>query len=134
MYAGNPINAMGNMMMMKRNAEQMLEEDDAMQIVIDTLNACITFISNEIVSHQSGMSPVIELMKDESLEDIQPKPRQFRKGEPVVPDLKSVDVPEEVIEKFFCGNNHDNKNVCTHSCNLDNPCIKDEECEGFIPF
>jgi len=58
MYAGNPIAAMGSMMMMKRNAEKLLDEDDSatdMNIVIETLNACIQLLSNEVTSHQSGM-------------------------------------------------------------------------------
>ena len=63
MYVGNPIAAMGNMMIMKRNAEKVLEEDDTatdMEIVIDVVNACIVFMSDEISSHQSGMTPVEE--------------------------------------------------------------------------
>jgi len=56
MYVGNPIAAMGNMMMMKRNAEKLLESDESMNIVIETLNACIQFMSDEITSHQSGMT------------------------------------------------------------------------------
>lgn len=58
MYAGNPVAAMGHMMMMKHNAEKLLNDDDNtddMMIVIDTLNACIQLLSNEITSHQSGM-------------------------------------------------------------------------------
>lgn len=64
MYVGNPIAAMGNMMLMKRNAEKILEDDDTatdMDIVINVLDACIAFMGDEITSHQSGMSPVEEL-------------------------------------------------------------------------
>jgi len=58
MYAGNPIAAMGYMMMMKRNAEKMIGTDDKMPVVIETLTACIRLLSNEVTSHQSNMSPV----------------------------------------------------------------------------
>lgn len=131
MYAGNPIAAMGNMIIMRSNAEKILKEndsDDHIPIVIDTLTACIKLLSDEVTSHQSGMSPV----------EYKPEGRQFRKGEPLIPvithilndnDLKLVDAPES----FFCGNSDEN-DICTHSCHLDNPCIKDENCEGFIPF
>ena len=76
MYAGNPIAALGHMMMMKRNAEKVLEddEDEDMFNVIATLNVCIKFMTDEITSHQSEMSPVID---NES--------RQFKKSEPLVP-------------------------------------------------
>lgn len=56
MYAGNPVAAMGNMMIMKHNAEQHLAEDERMNIVIETLTTCIGFMADEIVSHQSNMS------------------------------------------------------------------------------
>lgn len=97
MYVGNPVSAMGSMMMMKRNAEKLLNEenDKDMNIVIETLTACIQLMSNEITSHQSGMSPV--------------------------------------KKHFFCGF-EDTNNVCTASCNKDEPCIKDVKCEGFMPF
>ena len=64
MYAGNPVAAMGHMMMMKRNAEKLLDDgeqskEDSKQlgVVVDTLNACIQLLSDELTSHQSGMSP-----------------------------------------------------------------------------
>ncbi len=60
MYAGNPVSALGNMMMMKRNAENILKEGNGdrhtLHVVIDILTACISLMSNEITSHQSGMS------------------------------------------------------------------------------
>ena len=58
MYAGNPRSALGHMMMMKRNAEELLEEDpsaDDMEVVIDVVTACIKLLSDEITSHDSGM-------------------------------------------------------------------------------
>lgn len=63
MYAGNPVAAMGHMIMMRANAEKILEDnasDDHIPIVIDTLTACIKLMVDEITSHQSGMSPVVE--------------------------------------------------------------------------
>lgn len=108
MYAGNPVAAMGHMMMMKRNAEKMMNDDDNtddMEIVIQTLNACIQLLSDEMTSHQSGMVDITQM---------------------------GADKPE--VEKFFCGNEHVDENKCSHSCNLDNPCVKDEKCEGFMPF
>ena len=76
MYAGNPVAAMGHMIMMKRNAEKMHDEgDENMYFVIETLTVCIKFMSDEITSHQSNMSKV----------EYKPHGRQFRKGEPLVP-------------------------------------------------
>ncbi len=64
MYAGNPMSALGNMMMMKRNAETVKNEKDGsddMDIVIEILTACISLLSNELTSYQSTMSPVKKL-------------------------------------------------------------------------
>lgn len=61
MYVGNPMSALGNMIIMRSNAEKMLSDDDsteAMKVVIDTLTACIKLLSDEITSHQSSMSLV----------------------------------------------------------------------------
>lgn len=55
-YAGNPIGALGNMMMMKRNAEKLDETDVNKGIIIDILTTCIKFLADEVTSHQSGMS------------------------------------------------------------------------------
>lgn len=123
MCAGNPINAMGNMMILKRNAEKILEEDadERMNIVIETLTSCIKFMSDEITSHQSNMSQVEPVS-------------QFKKGEPLVPVEHTPDNLDDLsVEKFYCGNTDEN-DICTHSCHLDNPCVKDENCEGFTPF
>lgn len=72
MYVGNPIGALGNMMIMRRNAEKIKEEEGGeshdMDIVMQTLDACIDLLNREITSHQSGMTP---------------------------PDLKLVQVPDE---------------------------------------
>ena len=131
MYAGNPIAAMGHMMMMKRNAETIRDEDDIedvnMNIVIETLTSCIKFMSDEITSHQSNMSPIVDGHTLENLDDLKPELKDyqqeaidavkntgsthvtklFKKGEPLVPDLKSVDVPT-LGEKEDCPviNNH----------------------------
>jgi len=58
MYSGNSMSALGHMILMKRNAEQLLKEDETMNIFIEAITACISLLSNEITSHQSGMSPV----------------------------------------------------------------------------
>jgi len=73
MYVGNPVAAMGHMMMMLRNAETM-RKSKSNRIVKEVLTACIKLMSDEITSFQSEMSPV---MDNES--------RQFKKGEPLVP-------------------------------------------------
>ena len=57
MHGGNPVAALGHMMIMRRNADG-LTEDENQGIIIDVLNTCIKFLSDEIVSHQSGMTPV----------------------------------------------------------------------------
>lgn len=57
MYAGNPITALGNMMMMKRSAEKM-RSSKSNRIIKSILDVCIKFMTDEISSHQSGMSPV----------------------------------------------------------------------------
>ena len=110
MYVGNPISAMGNMMIMKRNAEnlvagdQIIEQDelDKLDTAIQTLNACIVFMSDEISSHQSGMSP--------------------EKG--VSPDFKSVKIP---VDRMYC---HVINNMCRYyTCQLDeNDDIAIEHC------
>lgn len=63
MFAGNPMQALGNMMVMKHNAEKMLKEDGNkdMNIAIDIFTACIALLSEELTSYQSGMTPVEEL-------------------------------------------------------------------------
>lgn len=59
MYAGNPMSALGNMIIMRSNAEKMLEdgEEDITQVevMIDVLTGCIKLLSDELTSHQSGM-------------------------------------------------------------------------------
>jgi hypothetical protein len=72
MFIGNPMTALGNMIMMKRNAEMMPAGDgddetpeDHKAIIIDIITVCIKMLSDEITSHQSGMSPV----EDQSGED-----------------------------------------------------------------
>lgn len=65
MYVGNPMTALGNMIMMRRNAEMMpvgTDEGETPEehkgIIIDIVTACIKMLSDEITSHQSVMSPV----------------------------------------------------------------------------
>ena len=58
MYVGNPVAAMGNMMMMLRNAEGM-RKSKSTRIVKQVLTTCIKLMSDEITSFQSEMSPVM---------------------------------------------------------------------------
>lgn len=59
MYVGNPIAAMGHMMMMHRNAKH-LEHDDKghREVVLEILATCIAFMKEEITSHQSGLTSI----------------------------------------------------------------------------
>ena len=66
MYAGNPVAAMGHMMMMKHNAEKLTKEEHS-GIIVDVVTACIGLLSNEITSHQSGMSPVVIRIEEHSI-------------------------------------------------------------------
>lgn len=68
MYVGNPVAALGQMMMMKRNAEQ-LDSDPNQAIIIDILTVCIKMMGDEITSHQSGMTPVESTKPDLKLVD-----------------------------------------------------------------
>ena len=69
MHVGNPISALGHMMMMKRNAES-LEDEAHKPVILEVLTACIQLLSTEITSHQSGMSPVDdEVSHDANLRD-----------------------------------------------------------------
>ena len=69
MYAGNPVAALGNMLLMRRNAESLGESDTDAPAIISVLDACISFMTNEISSHQSGMSPVEQSPQLELLDD-----------------------------------------------------------------
>lgn len=55
MFAGNPIAALGHMMTIRRNAEDLTDEEDR-DVIIDVMNTCIKLLSDEVVSHQSGMT------------------------------------------------------------------------------
>ena len=56
MYAGNPIAALGNMMMMRRNAEQLdVEDEPSRDVIVQMLTACISLLSDECTSYQSVM-------------------------------------------------------------------------------
>jgi hypothetical protein len=59
MYVGNPMSALGHMIIMRRNADG-LEEGEAKFAIIDVLNSCITLLSNEITSHDSGVVTINE--------------------------------------------------------------------------
>jgi hypothetical protein len=60
MYAGNPIAALGNMMMVHKNATDLSDDDmdnETKKVVVDIIATCITLLSDEVTSHQSGMTP-----------------------------------------------------------------------------
>ena len=60
MYAGNPIAALGNMMMVHKNAMDLSDndlDDEVKKVIVDILATCITLLSDEVTSHQSGMTP-----------------------------------------------------------------------------
>lgn len=154
MYAGNPIAAMGHMMMMKRNAEKMLTEDDNkdMNIVIDTLTACISLMSDEITSHQSEMSPVMDNEKHDG-------DNKYQRAEKLIGELymkcrdsqtinqhnpytwaelnedlmlriqEFITATDETQYIYQCDHYHIDKNVCLHLFNLDNRCIGASKCE-----
>jgi hypothetical protein len=151
MYAGNPVAALGNMIIMRSNAEKVLEDDDTatdMNIVIDVLTACIKLLSDEVTSHQSGM---VEDHNLDNLDNIQSQPRQFRKGEPLVPvditrpNLKIIDVPEGVngleppcsVINEPCEHHtfkvDSNVEHCTHPANA-SPKNKNNCTEGWCPL
>lgn len=138
MYVGNPIAAMGHMMMMLRNTQTM-RKSKSNRIIKDVLTVCIKLMSDEITSFQSEMSPVMDNEKHDSdnkyqraekligelylkcrdsqtinqhnpytwaelnkdlmsrIQEFMPsvgyklEGRQFKKGEPLVPDLKLVE-------------------------------------------
>jgi len=69
MYAGNPMAALGNMIMMRGNAES-LDTEAEKSVIIDVLTACIKMLSDETTSHQSGITKI--------------------NGEPVKPKLEVV--------------------------------------------
>jgi len=58
MYAGNPMVALGNMVIMRHNAEKLGGDSEDKAIIIDILTACIKLLSDEITSHDSGLMPV----------------------------------------------------------------------------
>ena len=74
MYVGNPLTAMGNMIIMKRNAEMMPEDIEGGEhkgAIIDVLTSCIAFMAEEITSHQSNMSPVpIHDYQQKAIDDV----------------------------------------------------------------
>lgn len=64
MYVGNPMGALGSMMLMKRNAEAMVEMDSSeeqnehkkMGMFIEAMTVAIGLLSDEITSFQSNMT------------------------------------------------------------------------------
>ncbi len=59
MYAGNPMAALGHMLMMRTNAEKLFITDtEYKDVIVEVFTACIKLLSDEITSHQSGVVPV----------------------------------------------------------------------------
>jgi hypothetical protein len=122
MYVGNPVAAMGHMMMMLRNAQTM-RKSKSNRIVKQVLTACIKLMSDEITSFQSEMSPVdtkpdLKLVKDTS-SDIY---TCLVIGEPC----------EHIVIAGLKGPNR-----CTHSDNSRDGDCTDRACplhEDFVPF
>jgi len=50
MYAGNPVAALGNMIMMRGNAEG-LDTEAEKAVIIDVITTCIKMFSDETTSH-----------------------------------------------------------------------------------
>jgi hypothetical protein len=55
MYCGNPVAALGHMLHMRNNAEE-LDEDEHPGIVMNVFDHCINLLKSEITSHDSGMT------------------------------------------------------------------------------
>jgi hypothetical protein len=58
MYAGNPIAALGYMMMMHKNAKGLNNDNPDKKVILEILSTCISFLTDEITSHQSEMVKV----------------------------------------------------------------------------
>lgn len=73
MYVGNPLTALGKMLMMLRNAETMDpdgdDEEKIKPVAVEILTACIKFMTDEISSHQSEMSPPVDDDSDDIYAD-----------------------------------------------------------------
>jgi hypothetical protein len=59
-YLGSPISALGNMIIMRQNAEN-LDEDEHPGLITNVLDHCIAMLKNEINTHNTGMSDVSAL-------------------------------------------------------------------------
>lgn len=56
MYAGNPMAALGHMMMMRRNAEELdVADEPSRETIIQILTSCIALLAQETTSYQSVM-------------------------------------------------------------------------------
>ena len=111
MYAGNPMSALGNIMIMRRNAKQMSDEDlkdEVKGAIVEILTACAKLLSDELTSHQSGMSPVV--VDEVAL---------------VHKDLEK-DLPE-CCYLIDC-------DQCSHQSNENEECITEVLCEHYEPI
>ena len=137
MYAGNPIAALGNMIIMRSNAEKIRDQDVNMNIVIETLTACIKLLSDEVTFHQSGMvsdddNPNLNLVNVPGSDE----PQCSVIGKPCGCHIPHVDSNVE-----YCthpGNSkkdEEGPNHCTHTENSqDGKCVACPFSSDFIPF
>ena len=124
MYVGNPVAAMGHMIMMKRNAETM-RKSKSNRIVKHILTTCIKLMSDEITSYQSEMSPVMDNEK--------------RDGD--MTNAVKCPVTDKHCEHYIEQADLINEVVISHCTHPDNPsdegdCVS-KACplsEDFIPF
>lgn len=131
MYIGNPMAALGNMIIMKRNAESF--DDTQGNIVVDVLSACITLLIDEITSHQSELSTVDKLPMAPHCyysNNVCPHRNKSCIGDTSCDDY----LPIDGTVHNGCGHFHINKHICLAESNLDNKCIGHSDCKDFVPF
>ena len=51
MYGGNPMAALGHMIIMRKNAVKLSESDPSMGVVVDVVTACIKILSDHLSSN-----------------------------------------------------------------------------------
>jgi len=131
MYAGNPMAAMGYMMMMHRNADTMPDEDKNKKIILEVLSTCISFLKDEVTSHQSGMVNE-ERITQEQIEGRIHRNNQNSKivdikvnGDNESKDRKYCHVIENLCEYYGCQIDRNNDVAIEHCGHPDN--LKDEE-------
>lgn len=114
MYAGNPMAALGNMIVMRHNAKNLdSDEEQDKDIIIDVLNACIKLLSDEITSHDSGLVPV------RLVEVTDPSERRFTS------DMEQCPVTESLCGHYSCQLDSNGEVAIEHCSHPENS--KDEE-------